>query len=70
MRSTGLPVRRISGALLVAGFAFLVPGVTLPSRQTGTTYFPPTFSTRAGATLLFTISEKNGVGIWSLTATL
>ena len=52
-RSTGLSNRRSSGALLVGGFALLIPGVVFAvSSQTGSSYVPPSFSARAGAILL------------------
>ena len=47
------------GVLLVAGFAALIPGfVVAAGSQTGTSYLPPTFSTRVGA-----VSVISGVSI-------
>jgi hypothetical protein len=41
--------RRTPGVLLVAGFAALIPGsVVAAGSQTGTSYIPPTLSTRVG----------------------
>lgn len=52
-QSTGPPARRTSGALLVAGFAALIPaGVIAAGSQTGSSYIPPTFANRAGAVSL------------------
>ena len=46
-------LERTAGALLVVGFALLIPGAAFAvSSETGTDYIPPTFSTRAGAVLL------------------
>ena len=45
--------RRVSGALLVAGFALMIPGVAFAvASQTGTDAVPPTFATHAGGVLL------------------
>jgi hypothetical protein len=53
MIATGQRARRVSGALLVAGFALMIPGVVFAvSSQTGTDVVPPTFATHAGGILL------------------
>jgi hypothetical protein len=45
--------RRVSGALLVAGFALMIPGVAFAvASQTGTDAVPPTFSAHVGGVLL------------------
>jgi hypothetical protein len=42
-----------AGTLLIAGFAFMIPGVAFAvSSQTGSDFVPPTFDARAGAILL------------------
>ena len=38
----------MSGMLLVAGFAALIPGFMAAASDTGTSYVPPTFSNRVG----------------------
>ena len=46
-------LERTAGALLVVGFALLIPGAAFAvSSETGTDHIPSTFSTRAGAVLL------------------
>jgi hypothetical protein len=53
MVATRQRARRVSGALLVSGFALMVLGVPLAvSSQTGTDAVPPTFATHAGGILL------------------
>jgi hypothetical protein len=53
MVATRQRVRRVSGALLVAGFALMIPGVAFAvASQTGTDAVPPTFATHAGGVLL------------------
>ena len=53
MVATRQRARRVSGALLVAGFALMIPGVAFAlASQTGTDAVPPTFATHAGGVLL------------------
>src|SRR5512132_3835223 len=53
MIATRQRTRRVSGALLVAGFALMIPGVAFAvASQTGTDAVPPTFATHAGGVLL------------------
>lgn len=54
-RSTSPPSRRTPGALLVGGFAALIPaGVIAAGSQTGSNYIPPTLANRVGAISLIT----------------
>ena len=53
MIATRQHARGVSGALLVAGFVLMIPGVAFAvSSQTGTDFVPPTFATHAGGILL------------------
>ena len=53
MVATRQRARRVSGALLVVGFALMIPGVAFAlASQTGTDAVPPTFATHAGGVLL------------------
>ena len=53
MVATRQRARRVSGVLLVAGFALMIPGVAFAvASQTGTDAVPPTFATHAGGVLL------------------
>ena len=63
--------RRTSGVLLVAGFAALMPGfVVAAGSQTGTSYIPPTFSTRVGAISLITGVSLTLLGLIAFDAVL
>ncbi len=63
-QSTDPLARRLAGALLLAGFAVMVPGIAFAvSSETGTEYVPPTFSARAGGTLLIAAVSLTLLGL-------
>jgi len=60
-----------AGILLVAGFAFMIPGVAFAvSSQTGSDFVPPTFASRAGAVLLLTTMALTLLGLVAFDAIL